>query len=247
VDTEIALALTQLGESTDRLLATADALTDAQAAGPSRLPGWTRGHVLTHLARNADGFRNLLTWAGTGNETPMYPSEEARARGVEEGAARSAAQIAADVNVSATALAAAAQDLPPRAWDALVARRGVTFPAREIPSRRLAELEIHHVDLDAGYRPADWPASFVAAQLVPVARDFAGRADAPACLAHPDGLDAVYPIGPAAPDLASTDPASPVTVSGPPAALLAWLIGRDNGTRLKVTGAGAVPVLPPWR
>jgi maleylpyruvate isomerase len=247
VDTEIALALTQLGESTDRLLATADALTDAQAAGPSRLPGWTRGHVLTHLARNADGFRNLLTWAGTGNETPMYPSEEARARGVEEGAARSAAQIAADVNVSATALAAAAQDLPARAWDALVARRGVTFPAREIPSRRLAELEIHHVDLDAGYRPADWPASFVAAQLAPVARDFAGRADAPACLARPDGLDAVYPIGPAAPDLASTDPASPVTVSGPPAALLAWLIGRDNGTRLKVTGAGAVPVLPPWR
>ena len=55
MDTEIALA--QLGESTDRLLATAGALTGAQVAGPSRLPGWTRGHVLTHLARNADGFR----------------------------------------------------------------------------------------------------------------------------------------------------------------------------------------------
>ena len=139
MDTEIALALAQLGESTDRLLATADALTDAQAAAPSRLPGWTRGHVLTHLARNADGFRNLLTWAGTGNETPMYPSEEARARGVEQGAGRSAAEIAADVQVSAAALAAAAQDLPARAWDALVARRGDTFPARQIPSRRLAE------------------------------------------------------------------------------------------------------------
>ena len=161
MDTEIALALAQLGESTDRLLATADALTDAQAAAPSRLPGWTRGHVLTHLARNADGFRNLLTWARTGNETPMYPSDEARARGVEEGAARSAAELAADVRVSAAALAAAAQDLPARAWDALVARRGDTFPARSIPPRRLAELEIHHVDLDAGYRPADWPASFV--------------------------------------------------------------------------------------
>ena len=179
MDTEITLALAQLGESTDRLLATADALTDAQVAAPSRLPGWTRGHVLTHLARNADGFRNLLTWAGTGNETPMYPSEEARARDVEEGAGRSAAKIAADVQVSAAALAAAAQGLPARAWDALVARRGVRFPAREIPSRRLAELEIHHVNLDAGYRPADWPASFVAANLVRVARDFAGRADAP--------------------------------------------------------------------
>ena len=92
MDTEIALALTQLGESTDRLLATAGVLTDAQVAGPSRLPGWTRGHVLTHLARNADGFANLLTWARTGNETPMYPSEAARARGVEEGAARRRAE-----------------------------------------------------------------------------------------------------------------------------------------------------------
>jgi maleylpyruvate isomerase len=247
VDTEITLALDRLGESTDRLSATAGALTDAQAAAPSRLPGWTRGHVLTHLARNADGFRNLLTWAGSGNETPMYPSEEARARGVEEGAARSAAEIAADVQVSAAALAAAARDLPAPAWDALVARRGVTFQAREIPSRRLAELEIHHVDLDAGYRPADWPASFVAANLVRVARDFAGRPDAPACLARPDGLDAAYPIGPAGPDPGRTDRASQVTVSGPPAALLAWLIGRGNGAGLKVTGAGTVPVLPPWR
>ena len=260
MDTEIALA--QVAESTDRLLATADGLADAQAAAPSRLPGWTRGHVLTHLARNADGFRNLLTWAGTGDETPMYPSEEARDRGVEEGAGRSAAELAADVRVSAAALAAAAQDLPARAWDALVARRGVTYPAREILSGRLVELEFHHVDLDTGYRPADWPASFVAATLGRVARDFAGRADAPACLARPDGLDAVYPIGPAGPDPASPPPASPdpsspgpgrpdqarqVTVSGPPAILLAWLIGRDNGAGLEVTGAGAVPVLPPWR
>lgn len=241
MDTEIALteALDGLGQSTARLLATADALSDAQAAAPSQLPRWTRGHVLTHLARNADGFRNLLAWARTGDETPMYPSEEARDRAVEEGAGRSAAELAADVRVSAAALAAAAQDLPARAWDALVARRGDTFPARVVLPRRLSELEIHHVDLDAGYRPADWPASFVAPTLLRVAGDFAGRADAPACLARPVGLDAAFPIGP--------DSASPVTVSGPPAALLAWLIGRDTGTGLEVAGADAVPVLPPWR
>lgn len=245
MDTEIDLAdaLDALGQSTARLLATADALSDAQAAAASRLPGWTRGHVLTHLARNADGFRNLLAWARTGDETPMYPSEEARDRAVGEGAGRSAAELAADVRVSGAALAAAAQDLPAGAWDALVARRGDTFPARAILSRRLSELEIHHVDLDAGYRPADWPASFVAATLVRVAGDFAGRADAPVCLARPAGLDA-FPIGAGA---GSTGPAGQVTVSGPPAALLAWLIGRDSGTGLEVAGAGAVPVLPSWR
>ena len=197
MDPEITLALARLGESTDRLLATADGLTDAQAAAPSRLPGWTRGHVLTHLARNADGFRNLLAWAATGDETPMYPSEEARDRGVEEGAGRPAAELAADLRASAAAFARAAQDLPAGAWDALVARRGVTFPARLILPRRRAELEIHHVDLGAGYRPGDWPADFVGPNLVRVARDFAGRADAPACVARPDGLDATFPIGPA--------------------------------------------------
>ena len=47
-------------------------------AGPSLLPGWSRGHVLTHLARNADGAVNLLTWARTGVETPQYVSQEQR-------------------------------------------------------------------------------------------------------------------------------------------------------------------------
>jgi maleylpyruvate isomerase len=122
----------------------------------------------------------------------------------------------------------------------------MTFRARGILPRRLAELEIHHVDLGAGYRPGDWPAGFVTATLARVAGDFAGRADAPACLVRPDGLDA-FPIGPAGPGLDSTGPASPVTVSGPPAALLAWLIGRDSGTGLDVAGAATVPVLPPWR
>jgi maleylpyruvate isomerase len=257
VSTEIAQALTRLSESTDRLLATADGLTDGQAAAGSRLPGWTRGHVLTHIARNADGFRNLLAWARTGTETPMYPSEQARARGVEAGAGRSASDLAADLRASAAAFAAAAEDLPAGAWDAPVTRRGATFPARGILPRRWSELEIHHVDLGTRYQPRDWPADFVQMALARVAHDFAGRADAPACLAHPEGQDAAFPIGPAQPGApstglastgpASTGPASTVTVSGPPAALLAWLTGRDSGAGLRVAGAVTLPVLPPWR
>ena len=142
MSTEITRALARLSESTDLLLATADGLTDAQAAAGSRLPGWSRGHVLTHIARNADGFRNLLAWARTGTETPMYPSEEARDRAVEAGAGRSAADLAADLRASAAAFAAAAEDLPAAAWDALVTRRSATFPARGILSRRRSELEI---------------------------------------------------------------------------------------------------------
>ncbi|MEV0474381.1 maleylpyruvate isomerase N-terminal domain-containing protein, partial [Streptomyces prunicolor] len=31
---------------------------NASVAEPSRLPGWSRGHVLAHLARNADALVN---------------------------------------------------------------------------------------------------------------------------------------------------------------------------------------------
>ncbi len=78
MDSETAQRLAGIQESTGHVLSSASKLTDAAAAGPSQLPGWTRGHVLTHLARNADGFRNLMHWARTGTRTPMYPSEAAR-------------------------------------------------------------------------------------------------------------------------------------------------------------------------
>src|SRR5262245_1123799 len=75
---EIGQQQARIGEATGRLVTTAAALTDAQTREPSLLPGWTRGHVLTHIARNADGLANLLGWARTGRETPMYASADSR-------------------------------------------------------------------------------------------------------------------------------------------------------------------------
>ncbi|MFG1700137.1 maleylpyruvate isomerase N-terminal domain-containing protein [Nonomuraea sp. NPDC049309] len=60
----------ELTAATDRLLATAASLSDADLAAPSLLPGWTRGHVLAHVAQNAGSCLNLLTWARTGVRTP---------------------------------------------------------------------------------------------------------------------------------------------------------------------------------
>jgi hypothetical protein len=55
-----------------------DRLPGAGPDGPSLLPGWSRRTVIAHVARNADALCNLLTWARTGVETPMYASAEAR-------------------------------------------------------------------------------------------------------------------------------------------------------------------------
>ena len=46
--------IAEVDRATARLLATARTLDDDAVRAPSPLPGWTRGHVLTHVARNAD-------------------------------------------------------------------------------------------------------------------------------------------------------------------------------------------------
>jgi maleylpyruvate isomerase len=52
--------------------------TEADLAGPSLLLGWPRRTVVAHVARNADALVNQLTWARTGEESPMYASTQAR-------------------------------------------------------------------------------------------------------------------------------------------------------------------------
>src|SRR5260221_6273217 len=117
---EVSHSLDRIDAATQRLLASVATLTDAQAREPSPLPGWTRGHVLTHVARNADGLRNLLIWAETGVETPMYPSADARTADIEAGASRSGDELKADVSGSAKTLADQARELPTQALSAEV-------------------------------------------------------------------------------------------------------------------------------
>ncbi len=229
----------RIEEATGRLAADAAALTDGQARESSLLPGWSRGHVLTHLARNADGLRNLLIWGRTGVETPQYPSREARDAAVEAGAARPAAELATDLRQSAAAFDQEAASLPAAAWDAPV--RGLTGP--EHPAwytlfRRLTEVEMHHVDLGVGYGPPDWPARFVADELERVTGQFADRDDVPACVLEVTGTGQRLMLGPAAAARAQ----AAVTVAGPGCWLLAWLTGRDAGTLLSVSPVSPDPV-----
>jgi maleylpyruvate isomerase len=239
---EISQALADIQAATGCLLATATRLTDTEVGEPSLLPGWTRGHVLTHIARNADGLANLLRWASTGTEIPMYASREARDADIEAGAGRGADALSADVRDSAAAFSEVAATVPERGWTVLVrALRGDPFPASDVLARRLSEVEIHHVDLAAGYGPADWPAEFVAQALPHVAESFSGDDGAPACRIAADGADYSLAIGPSSHD-------GPVPlVSGPAHDVLAWLLGRSPGDGLAVHQASAVPVMPPWR
>lgn len=223
--------LAELDRATQRVLATAETLTDP--ATPSALPGWTQGHVLTHLARNADGMGNLIAWARTGVETPQYPSWEARVAAIEAGADRPLPEQIADLREASARFASAAAALPAEAWTYELALPSGPQLAALLPWRRLREVEVHHVDLGAGYTPADWPESFAHRLL----HEAAGDQSSVALTLRADSLGHPVPVG----------SGGPPTVSGPAWALAAWLTGRSSGTGLTVDPAGPLPAIPEWK
>ena len=58
--------------------------TEADFAGASLLPGWSRSHVVSHVSANAQAIGRLLHWARTGEPLPMYPSMQERDREIAE-------------------------------------------------------------------------------------------------------------------------------------------------------------------
>ncbi|MEI5009673.1 maleylpyruvate isomerase family mycothiol-dependent enzyme [Streptomyces sp. PmtA] len=221
--------LASVREATERLLNAAVSLDNAAVAEPSRLPGWSRGHVLAHLARNADALVNVL------EGRPMYASAETREADIERDAPRPLAVQLDDVRESGERFQAAAT--ADADWSRIVElRNGVKDTAARIPFRRLIEVELHHVDLGVGYELEDLPAAFVERETAFLAERFDGHKDVPLATVVADGGGTWTTGGGAA--------GGPVTVRGTAAEVLGWLAGRRDGTALEV-GGGPLPVLPP--
>lgn len=149
-----------------RLLQAVAALTDAEARRDSRLPGWSVGHVLNHLRRNAEGFTRMLRAAAVGEIGDQYTSADGRRDGIEDGAGAPAAELVANLEASIAGLDAAFGALTPEQWATGVGRtlKGVV-PVDELPWRRWREIEVHHADLGLGYDYDDWPDAYVRREL----------------------------------------------------------------------------------
>jgi maleylpyruvate isomerase len=157
----------QIDQATQRLLDRARIITEPDLRAPSLLPGWTRARVLAHVARGADAMRHLLAAARTGRDGSGDVRAEAHQAGLEHGAELRPEELTADLADSAMALRTVARQLPDDRWQVPVRVPGLTpFPAAELLTRRLVEVELHHCDLGAGYGPAQWPPSFAAMELV---------------------------------------------------------------------------------
>lgn len=231
--------LADIRAATEMLDQAVGELTDDRMRQPSRLPGWTRAHVITHLARNADGLVNLLTWARTGVEHPMYPSNADRDADIEEGAGRLAQVVHEDLRAASDRLATASERLTDSQWlVTITGRASMVFPAASIPRIRLFELWVHLVDLDVDFGFDDIPAEQFEGMVDAATSRLAGRADVPPVHLTawlPDGAERVW-------DLAGGAEGEVHHVSGEAAPVLAWLTGRGDGGELD----GDVPALPAW-
>lgn len=189
----------QIDLATQRLLGTARILTEPDLRAPSLLPGWTRAHILAHLARGADAMRNLLGGARSGQDRPAYASAEARQADIEQGAGLSPKELTADLADSAMAWRTVARQLPDDAWQVPVRiLDSAPFPADQLLTGRLVEVELHHCDLGAGYGPTDWPAAFADLDLAEPMRS--QRADRLTSTRKAEPLAPVRPPGPYRPN-----------------------------------------------
>jgi maleylpyruvate isomerase len=206
-----------------------DKIADDDLRAPSALPDWTRAHVLAHVARNADALVNLLTWARTGVETPMYPSRAERDAGIETTAALPADQLRDDFVRACANLAVQVESMPDDAWAATVrTMQGKEIPATDVPWMRAKEIWVHGTDLAAGLSFADLPTDFCAALVDDVLGLFASREQE---------LDVTV----VATDVDRTWGSGGTTVEGPVAAIAAWLT-RSDASGLKRD----VPPPPAW-
>ncbi len=147
------------------LLASLADLGDDAARRPSRLPDWSIGHVLTHIARNADSVVWRLEGAAAGELRDQYPGgQEQRRADFEAGAGRPADELVLDVRRTAAAVDRVLADLPDAAWDAPSrTSRGVVENSRDAVLSRWREVVVHHGDLGLG--PVPFPPALIDAWL----------------------------------------------------------------------------------
>jgi maleylpyruvate isomerase len=245
------------------LLATVDRMTDVQARRGTLVPDWTRAEVVTHLARNADGFRGMAEAVARGERGIQYPGGAAqRNADIAQGRDANAAAIGTDLRRSCDALMDVWTRLPDEVW----CREGETMRGSQTIARtawlRWREIEVHHLDLDLGYVAADWPIGFVRAALderLAMLTEAVAAVDVGALRVRLDAsdLDRSWTLGVDGRRVHVQRDASgaglvgageiDALVRGWGCDLLAWLYGRDSrGADLTCVGARTVLELPEW-
>jgi maleylpyruvate isomerase len=221
-------------------------LTDAELDAGTRLPGWTRRHVVAHVGYNARAIARLIEWAATGVETPMYPSPEARNQEINFGATLSPIALRNLFDHSAVHLSVEWRDLPDANWaNDVRTAQGRTVPASETVWMRTREVWIHAVDLDNGATFNDIPAPVLERLLKDITGAWKTRGTDAGLLVKVMGTAG----NGAGLTFGDTTAADPTIITGALPAVVEWAAGRGN-SGVTAAGPGAptqeVPAAPAW-
>jgi maleylpyruvate isomerase len=226
--------------STASLLMSIDGLDPDDVGEQTELPGWSRGHVLSHLARNADALLRMLVGALGGTSLPMYPSIEARNADIAAGASRPTEVIFQDVRITAETFGVAVGEVPAATWSTIVTLMvplgPMEGPVAEILEMRLREVEIHHSDLAVGHDFSTTDPVTLDHLIASTVERFRDRVTTPIMLVASDTGHRYTIIG-------TDKSAQAFEVELPAAALYRQLTGRLSSD----DEPGALPGLPPWQ
>lgn len=228
--------LAELHKAADVLTAAVDRIPAGGDKARSTLPGWSRGHLLAHVAGICDALARQVEYGRQGEKVELYDGGvDGRNRAIELAAGHSLEEHREDVAAAVQRALAAFDALGEDEWQTRIAfRDGVIFDAGLALWR---ELVIHTADLDAGTGPEVWNRDFCSHLF-----DFlAARVPAETRLV-------LQPVALPPPTLGAGG--STVVVSGMITDIAAWLAGRQPSLdSLRATAAGDgtdLPALLPW-
>lgn len=199
---------------------------EATVRAPSALPGWSRGHVMIHLAHFGQAMARQVNEALAGRLVDMYDGgRPARDAAIEAGAGRPAAELRQAVRDSTSGLLDAWGNVGPDDWSRPVRHRDGTVA--DTVHNAWREVEVHTADLDLGPTSDDWSTAFCLHLL-----DFLRPRT-------PDGLRLVLQAGDTHWEHGSGEPR---VLTGTFTDLTAWMAGRKPVGPIQ----GALPELKPW-
>ena len=153
------MALTDVRAVADQLLALVAHLDDPTARAASGLPGWSRGHVITHIANFSEAMTRQVDEALQGRLIEVYDGgRPARDAAIEAGANRPSAELRSHLSEAVTTLLSAWGKVGPDDWDRPILHRNSNLSAGVNATWR--ELTVHTTDLDLGLTPANWSKPF---------------------------------------------------------------------------------------
>ena len=234
---EAVAAIESIERTHDRLRSTLEGLTDEQVRAASALPGWTRGHVLAHLAGFAAAAERQVLRAVEGTDPgEFYDGGRAgRDAAIEAGAAASAAEHVTRVRNAMDRMEGLLDLLDEDQLRLPTAFKG-GLPVEAVVMAWWREFSIHLTDLDLGAQHTLW---------------------GPELREHLVGYLAARVLDGVQLDLEPTDVAEPprlggghvVRMRGTAHDLVAWLAGREPLGPVVADDDGhsvELPELGPW-